>query len=344
MLEIVIAVVTLAALILYALMGGADFGGGVWDLAARGPRAARQRKIIADAIAPIWEANHVWLILVIVLLFTAFPVAFAGMMTALHIPLTAMLVAIVLRGSAFVFRKYDATDDRVQRRWGAVFGGASVATPVLQGMCLGALAGGAIRLENGEVITGFLAGWTSGFAIACGVFALALFSFLAAVYLTVDAAHDPDAQNDFRRRAIVTGIALGPIAAAVFFAARDGGARQMYDGLTRWWAPLLLLWTSGFAVLALASLWRRRFRVARIAAIGQVTLILVGWSSAQFPNLIVPDVDIFDAAAPAVTLRLLAIALGAGALVLLPSLYYLFHIFKSRAAVSLVTPPSSTRS
>src|SRR5687767_13817299 len=144
MLEAVIAIVTLASLILYALMGGADFGGGLWDFFARGPRAARQRKIIADAIAPIWEANHVWLILVIVLLFTAFPVAFAAMMTALHIPLTVMLVGIVLRGSAFVFRKYDTKDDHVQRRWNAVFGISSLVTPVLQGICLGALAGGLI--------------------------------------------------------------------------------------------------------------------------------------------------------------------------------------------------------
>jgi cytochrome bd ubiquinol oxidase subunit II len=332
MFEVVIALVTLASLILYALMGGADFGGGVWDLLASGPRAGRQRKLIADAIAPIWEANHVWLILVIVLLFTAFPVAFAAMMTALHIPLTAMLVGIVLRGSAFVFRKYDAHDDHVQRRWSAVFGVASVVTPVLQGMCLGALASGAIRVAEARVLTGFFAGWTSGFAIACGVFALALFSFLAAVYLTVDAAHDPEVQNDFRRRAIAAALALAPIAAAVFFAARNGGAPQMYAGLTQWWAPILLLWTSGFAVLAVGALWHRRFRLARIAAIGQVTLILVGWSSAQFPHLIVPDVDIFETAAPLVTLRLLATALGVGALVLLPSLYYLFRVFKSRDA------------
>ena len=336
MLETVIALVTLASLILYALMGGADFGGGLWDLLARGPRASRQRKIIADAIAPIWEANHVWLILVIVLLFTAFPVAFAAMMTALHIPLTAMLVGIVLRGSAFVFRKYDAKDDHVQRRWSTVFGLSSVVTPVLQGMCLGALAGGAIRVEGAQVASGFFAGWTSGFALACGAFALALFAFLAAVYLTIDAAGDREVQEDFRRRALLAGLALAPIAAVVFFAARNGGATQMYEGLTRWWAPLLLLATSGCAVLALVALARRHFRVARIAAIGQVTLILVGWSTAQFPNLIVPDVDIFDGAAPEVTLRLLAIALGMGALVLLPSLYYLFYVFKSRSA-----PPRS---
>lgn len=330
MLEITIAIVTLASLILYALMGGADFGGGWWDLFARGPRAGRQRKIIADAIAPIWEANPVWLILVIVLLFTAFPVAFAAMMTALHIPLTAMLVGIVLRGSAFVFRKYDAHDDRVQRRWSALFGWASIFTPVVQGMSLGALASGAIRVKAGEVVSGFFAGWTSGFAVACGAFALALFAFLAAVYLTVDAEHDPEVQEDFRRRAIASELALAPIATVVFFAARNGGAPQMYAGLTQWWAPLLLVWTSGFATLTLVALIRRRYRLARIGAIGQVTLILVGWSSAQFPHLIVPDADIFESAAPIATLRLLSLALAAGALVLLPSLYYLFHVFKGR--------------
>lgn len=332
MLEIIIAVITLASLVLYALMGGADFGGGFWDLWARGPRAARQRKIIAEAIAPIWEANHVWLILVVVLLFTAFPPAFAVMMTALHVPLTVMLAGIVLRGSAFVFRKYDTKDDQVQRRWSAVFGISSLLTPVVQGMCLGGLAGGAIHVANGEVITGFFSGWTSLFAIACGIFALGLFSFLAAVYLTVDAASDPEVQEDFRRRAIAAEIALAPIAALVFFAARSGGATEMYHDLTRWWAPLLLIWTSACSAGALLALWRRRFRLARVAAIGQVTTILFGWSSAQFPHLIVPDVDIFASAAPEITLRLLTIALGVGAVVLLPSLYYLFHVFKSRDA------------
>lgn len=328
MLETVIALVTLISLIVYALMGGADFGGGFWDLFARGPRAARQRSLIADAIAPIWEANHVWLILVIVLLFTAFPVAFAAMMNALHLPLFAMLVGIVLRGSAFVFRKYDEKHDAAQRRWGVVFGVSSVFTPFFQGLSLGALAGGAIRAEAGQVVTGFFAGWTTGFAVACGVFAVALFAFLAAVYLTVDASADREVQDDFRRRAIGAELALAPIAAAVFFAARNGGALEMHAGLTRWWAPLLLAATSAAALTALGALWTRRFRVARAAAIAQVTLILVGWSAAQFPHLVVPDIDIFDAAAPEITLQLLVIALAAGAFILLPSLYYLFRIFK----------------
>jgi cytochrome d ubiquinol oxidase subunit II len=326
-LELIIAGVTLVSLILYALMAGADFGGGIWDLLARGPRRRGQREAIADAIAPIWEANHVWLILVIVLLFTAWPRAFAAMMTALHIPVTAMLVGIVMRGSTFAFRKYDSKKDEVQQRWSRIFGMSSAFTPFVQGMTLGALTTGAIRVENGAVTTGFFAGWTSAFPISCGVFALVLFAFLAATYLTVDTANDPALQNDFRLRAIVAELLILPVAAAVFICSRHG-APEMYRGLTDWWAPLLLVWTSACAVTALVTLWQRRFALARAAAIGQVTTILLGWCFAQYPHLIYPDVSIQNSAAPESTLRLLVIALGLGAVVLLPSVYYLFVVFK----------------
>lgn len=325
--ETLVAAVTLVSLILYALMGGADFGGGVWDLLARGPRARLQRQVIADAIAPIWEANHVWLILVIVLLFTAWPKAFAAIMTGLHIPLTAMLLGIVLRGSAFVFRKYDSRRDQVQQRWSRLFGIASAFTPFVQGMILGALTTGAIRIENGTVRTGFLAGWLTPFAVACGVFALVLFAFLAAAYLTVDAAGDPELQNDFRVRAIVSQLALAPIGAVVFLTSKSG-APEMYHGLTNWWAPFLLVCAVVCATTALRALWRRRFALARIAAIGQVTTVLLGWCFAQYPHLIYPDLTIANSAAPEITLRLLLIALGSGAVVLLPSVYYLFRVFK----------------
>jgi len=197
-LEVIVAIFILASLIVYALMGGADFGGGIWNMLAFGPRAQRQREAIADAIAPIWEANHVWLILVIVLLFTGFPRCFATMMTALNIPMTVMLLGIVLRGSAFVFRKYDVKEER---RWSTVFGMASFLTPFFQGVILGALTTGQIRVEQGRVLTGFMAGWLTPFALSCGVFALGLFAFLAATYLTLDTRDEPDLQDDFRRRA-----------------------------------------------------------------------------------------------------------------------------------------------
>jgi cytochrome d ubiquinol oxidase subunit II len=329
MLELIVAICILLSLILYALMGGADFGGGMWDLLAVGPRAARQRKAIAEAIGPIWEANHVWLILVVVLLFTGFPTGFAGMMTALNIPLTAMLIGIVLRGSAFIFRKYDSQSDAAQRRWSTVFGIASFFTPFLQGMILGALTTGQIRIVNGQVVSGFFAGWLTLFALACGVFALGLFAFLAATYLTLDTKDQPDLQNDFRLRALWSGLTLAPIAGVVFLTSKQG-APEMYNGLTHWWAPLLLAWTSLMSIVALVALWRRWFALARIAAIGQVTFILVGWCLAQYPNLVTPDVTVNNAHAPEITLRLLVLALGAGAIVLLPSLAFLFHIFKGK--------------
>jgi cytochrome d ubiquinol oxidase subunit II len=341
-LEILIALVTLASLILYALLGGADFGAGLWDLLARGSRAKRQRDLIADAIAPIWEANHVWLILVIVLLFTAWPRAFAVLMTALHIPLTLMLLGIVLRGTAFVFRKYDSKRDDVQRRWSRLFGITSAFTPIVQGMTLGALTTGQIRIKNGVLETGFLAGWTSSFAIACGVFALVLFAFLAAVYLTVDSESDADVQKDFRLRALVTCAALLPIGFAVFLTSRRG-APEMYAALTSWWAPILLSWTTVSAFLAFGALWFRKFRAARIGAVLQVTSILIGWCVAQYPHLIYPQITITNSAAPAVTLRLLAIALGLGALVLLPSLYYLFHVFKGEEVKQTLPNSISSR-
>src|SRR5438045_4184180 len=163
MLKLIVAFCILSSLIVYALMGGADFGGGIWNLLAFGSRAKRQREAIADAIAPIWEANHVWLILVIVLLFTGFPGGFATMMTALNIPITVMLLGIVLRGSAFVFRKYDMEKER---HWSTVFGMASFLTPFFQGMILGALTTGQIRVEHGRVLTGFMAGWLTPFALS----------------------------------------------------------------------------------------------------------------------------------------------------------------------------------
>jgi len=327
MFELVLGACLLSSLVLYALMGGADFGGGMWDLIAVGPRALRQRQAIAEAIGPIWEANHVWLILVVVLLFSGFPLGFAVMMTALNIPMTAMLIGIVLRGSAFIFRNYDSQSDMAQRKWSIIFGIACLLTPFFQGTIIGALATGQIRVLHGQVTTGFLAGWMTMFAFACGILALGLFAFLAATYLTLDTRAQPDLQNDFRRRALWSGMALAPIAGWVLLSAKSG-APELYLGLTSGWAPMLMTITGFMAVFTLVALWRRRFALARICAIGQVTLVLSGWCLAQYPNLVTPDVTVNNARAPEITLRLLGFALGCGAVILIPSLFFLFRLFK----------------
>jgi cytochrome bd ubiquinol oxidase subunit II len=326
-LEVIVAGLMLVALVFYALLAGADFGGGVWDLLARGPRAADQRALIADAIGPIWEANHVWLILVVVIMFTAFPPAFAVIMTALHIPLTVMLIGIVLRGAAFTFRTYDDQHDRVQRRWGRIFAIASVVTPIMLGICVGAIASGRITVVNEIVTSGFFTAWLAPFPWAVGGFALALFAFLAAVYLTVE-ARDPALQDDFRQRALLAAVAVGVLALLVFLLSGPGAPRIRAGLSASPWAWPLQFATGGVAVGAIWALLTRRFYLARALAAAQMTLILAGWGAAQYPYLIEPNITIQDAAAPPITLRLLLIALAAGALVLFPSIYFLFRIFK----------------
>ena len=329
-----LAAIILLALNAYVLLGGADFGGGVWDLFASGPRRERQRSLIAHAIGPIWEANHVWLILVVVLLFTCFPPAFAAIATELHIPLTAMLVGIVLRGSAFTFRTYDSQADDVQRRWGLVFSLSSVLTPAALGICVGALASGRVGMAAARGVVPFaerfVRPWANGFVLGVGAFTLALFAFLAAVYLTVEASGDAELQRDFRRRALAAGVAVFVCAAGTLLLA-GMHAPRVVEGVMQSPAALpLQLATAATALLAFGALLRYRFRLARIAAGAQVSLIVWGWGISQYPFLIPSTLTIDAAAAPPITLRLTLGTLAAGALVLIPSLVYLFRVFKSR--------------
>src|SRR5690606_19033775 len=203
-----------AGLIVYALTGGADFGAGVWSLLARGPRKDAQRAAVHHAIAPIWEANHVWLIFVIVVLLSAFPRAFSAISVALHIPIALALLGIVFRGAAFAFHAYGIHTDRTRQVWSRVFYVSSIATPVLLGNIAGALGTGQIRVLDGRVTTGVLAGWTAPFAWVVGAFTLALFATLAATYLCAE-AEDRALSDDFRRRAIAAELVTGVLAGLV---------------------------------------------------------------------------------------------------------------------------------
>jgi cytochrome d ubiquinol oxidase subunit II len=332
----VLAALLALALNAYVLFGGADFGGGVWDLLAFGPRRARQRDVISHAIGPIWEANHVWLILAIVLTFTCFPPVFARLGTMLHIPLTLMLVGIVLRGSAFTFRTYDDERDTVQRRWGRIFAGASLVTPILLGVCVGAIAAGRVGPLRTEASfeASFVAPWLTSFSAAVGLMTLALFAHLAAVFLTLE-TDDPELVEDFRIRALWSGAAVFAVAFGALIIA-PAHAPLVGVGLmrSRWAVPFHLA-TGAAAVVVLAALWWRRYHLARVAVGAQVSLIVWGWALAQYPFLVPPDLTIAGAAAPPVTLRLVLVVLGLGALVLVPSLLYLFRVFKAAPAHSV---------
>ena len=310
-----LAGIILIALTAYVLLGGADFGGGVWDLLADGPRKTRQRELIARAIGPVWEANHVWLILAMVLLFTCFPRAFARIAIALHIPLTLMLIGIVLRGSAFVFQIYGGGGGRV-------FAIASLVTPVLLGICVGTVAADAIGQAGGLPGAGFhalyVAPWLRSFSLAVGLFTLTCFAFLAAVYLTLE-TRDAELQADFRLRAIGSGVWVLLMAGLALAVAPH---RNVVD-------HRMAVLVGVAALIAFWALWQRRYAVARIAAAAEVALILWGWGVAQYPYMLPPDLTIAGAAAPRLTLELTLGALALGAVVLFPSLFYLFKVFKT---------------
>ncbi|MGZ6308389.1 MAG: cytochrome d ubiquinol oxidase subunit II [Ktedonobacterales bacterium] len=321
------------ALIAYAVLGGADFGGGVWDLLARGPTAERQRVAIARGMGPVWESNNVWLIFVLVVTWTAFPIVFAGVSTALFIPITLAVIGIVLRGAAFGFRSNYGLEVGSGVRWGYVFNIASTITPFLFGAMAGALASGNIRVSGPpvQVQANPWTTWTTPFALACGLFAVALCSVLAATYLTVDArkAGDLAVAEGFRRRALIAGAvtaALGALAAVLAIAE----APTLWHGLVGKALPLSIA-AVVIGLATAAALLRHQDALARVLVAAETVCILLAWGVAQWPYLIVPDVTVDSAASPASVLGPMLIVSLLGLAVLLPSLWYLFTVAKRRA-------------
>lgn len=321
------ALVALATLVLYAVFGGADFGGGVWDLLAAGPRRAAQRAAITEAIGPVWESNHVWLIFAVVILFSCFPAAFADMATGLNAPLCFALVGIVMRGAAFVFRNYATDSPALVTVWTVVFGIASLVTPFWFGDAIGALA------------TGHYA-WLSPFALSTGVFAVAVCAQIAAIFL-VREIDETALREDFRRRAMFATVAvwivgLLPTAIAYF---QDP---KLFAGFLD---PAALGAIGSAIVLGLVvmlALARRHASIARIAVGAQALAILVGWFAAQAPALIPGRYTYMQAASSDAMIVAILTAAGIGALVLIPSLVLLFVVFKGPARDSSADPPAQT--
>lgn len=332
--EHITAVVMLIALVVYVLLGGADFGGGVWDLLAKGPRKLEQRAHIHNAIGPIWEANHVWLIIIVVLGFTGFPPAYAAVLTALHIPVALMLLGVVFRGTAFVFRTYDR-EGSAQRRWGIVFSISSVLTPMLLGVTLGTIAGGSLHWnEQGVYESGFFRPWLTVFPWSVGLFTLCIFALLAAVYLSVETTGA--LRDDFRKRAIGAWIAVAVMGIVTWILALTT-TRHLGAALTEpWWSWPLRIATGLIAVAALWAIITRRVILARTLTALQVTFIIAGFGLAQYPYLVVPQFTIENSAAPPITHELLLAGLAAGAIILLPSLWYLYTVFKGRRAFAML--------
>ena len=324
----VIAGILWLALTAYAVLAGADFGGGVWDLFTIGPRAADQRSAIADAMGPVWEANHVWLIFLITGLFTAFSPTFGVLGLALYLPFTIATIGIVFRGASFAFRAHGRDAFQTMSPWGVGFGVASVVTPFFLGTAAAAVASGSIHAPHAQLASGFLDGWTTPLAAVIGLFALSICAYLAATYLMVETETRPALQADFRRRATLAALVSGVLALLSLAIASFEGPRLLQSLTGRGLLVFVLALLNG--PLALWAVWRSRPRIARAAVIAQVVFVLWAWAIGQWPYLVPPDLTISGTASPSATLNAMLVVLAVGGAFLLPSLWLLFRVFKAR--------------
>ena len=318
------AVVLWLGVTAYAVFGGADFGAGFWDLAAGGSeRGLRPRELIADAIGPVWEANHTWLIFDLVILWTAFPPAFAAIMSTLFIPLSLAAAGIVLRGAAFAFRPV-ATGLRDRRAAGAVFAASSVITPFFLGAAGGAIASGRVPAGNaaGDPITS----WLNPTSVLIGILAISTCAYLAAVFLVADAHRraDPELVEYFRRRATLAAVVTGALAITGIGVLR-ADAPALADELIRRGWPLIAA-SGALGTSALVLIRRGRPRLTRALAAGAVVAIVWGWGVAQYPAVLPGSLSLTDAAAPDGALGSLIVVFVVAALVIGPSLAFLYRL------------------
>jgi cytochrome d ubiquinol oxidase subunit II len=317
-----VAIVLFTAVTAYAVFGGADFGAGFWDLIAGGPqRGERPRAVIDHSIGPVWEANHVWLIFALVVLWSGFPEAFASIMLTLFVPLTLAAFGIVLRGASFAFRKaVFRTRDR--RNFGAAFAISSVLVPFFMGTVAGAIASGRVPAggEAGEPWSS----WINPTSILGGVLAVIMCAYLAATYLVRDASRleSDDMVEYFRRRAVIAAVLAG-VAALVGIFVLHADAVYVFHGLASRALPFVLVSAlSGIGSLVL--LVRRSSRGARLLAVAAVAAIVVGWGVAQWPYMLPTSLTVSDAAAPSGTLAAILVVFGVAAVVIVPSLAMLY--------------------
>jgi cytochrome d ubiquinol oxidase subunit II len=332
MLYVVIFFLALS-LLAYVLFGGADFGAGIIEIFS----GSKTRKTITHAIAPVWEANHIWLILVVVILFMGFPLIYAQMSLYLHIPLVILLLGIVLRGTAFTFRHYDAIHDSSQKYYTFIFKLSSVIAPLFLGIITGALILGDITTEPTSFYEAFMAPWLNSFAWALGLFTCCLFSFLAAIYL-IGETDSEEVRRHFLRIArnanFITVLAGG----LVFLAAEWNGLSLA----AMFWQSTPALLAAVFATLSLPLLWwslvRQRLILPRLLAGFQALMIMGAWFWVQYPVVMRYKsgeyLGLFETAAPEATMRQLGLALLVGSVLILPALFYLLKTFKANVGVA----------
>ena len=316
-----VAAILFLGVVAYAVFAGADFGCGIWDLTAGDANSGTpMRSLIDHSIGPVWEANHVWLVFVLVYLWTGFPTAFAAISETLFVPLTLAGFGIVLRGCAFAFRKSAPTVAQA-RAFGALFASASVITPFFLGAVVGGIASGRVPLDgSGDQVTS----WLNPTSVVGGALAVATCAFLAAVFLAADATRHEDTtlQRACRGRALLAAIVTGVVALGGILPLRDD-APFLFDRLTGRGLALMVA-ASVAGALTVVALWRERPLIARATAVTAVVLVVAGWGIAQYPWILVGAATIDDAAGNRSTLWALIAVFGVAGVTVVPSLGYLY--------------------
>jgi cytochrome d ubiquinol oxidase subunit II len=316
--------------LLYTLLGGADFGAGIVEAFA----GKREEVTISKAMAPVWEANHVWLILAVVILFTGFPAIYSSLSLVLHIPLMLVLLGIIIRGSAFTFRHYDIASDRPHKYFTVLFRISSFITPLFLGIVLGAMILGKITFDTSEgFYKVFIYPWLNIFCFSMGIFSSCLFAYISAIFLVGETKIDRERKMYVRiaKRLMVLTVITGSL---VFITANVEGHDLMKEFMQSTVSIITLL----LAIILGPFIWhflnkqKNKTVYLRIGVGLQVTLILIGWLYIQFPVLIKLEdgqhLTVFNTSAPEATLKQLLIALIIGLVLIVPGFVYLFKVFK----------------
>ncbi len=323
-----------ASFLLYTLLGGADFGAGIIETFA----GKREEVTISKAIAPVWEANHVWLILAVVILFTGFPLVYSSLSLVLHIPLMLVLLGIIFRGSAFTFRHYDVVHDKAHKYYTFLFRLSSFITPLFLGMVLGAMILGRITFDTSKSFYEvFMAPWLNVFCISMGVFSACLFAYISATFLVGETKIERERKMyvRFSKRSMILTMSAGLV---VFLTAELEGYDLLRQFLKSIPSIVMLLLASVLCPVIWHFLNKEKNKTVflRVGVGVQVMLILIGWFYIQFPVLIEmkngEQLTFFNTQAPYATLEQLLIALMVGLIVIIPGFVYLFKVFKIRGS------------
>ncbi|GAA5032927.1 cytochrome D ubiquinol oxidase subunit II [Marivirga lumbricoides] len=336
MLYVVIIFLCLAIL-LYLLLGGADFGAGIVELITPVKLREKMRTIAYETIGPIWEANHMWLIITIVILFVGFPTIYTVLSVHLHIPLLLMLLGIIGRGTAFIFRHYDAVKDDMQRIYNIIFTYSSFITPLFLGIIAGSMIAGEIDTNATTFYSGYIQPWFNYFPISVGLFTVSICGFLAAVFLMGEAA-DKEIKAAFTRQAKVLNIATVIAGGIVFLAAEIEGISLMRELVTNPFTLVILLLATASLVLLWYFLGKNKKVLTRLIAGFQISMILFAVGLHYFPDFIIlkggNNLSLYNSAAMGKPIITLGWALLIGGVFIIPSLVYLIYSFQRNRSVS----------